>query len=461
MSPPTASVDGSPRVRMEQWPREAPSTRELLRDFDARRDVVFEALEAAYGDAHYAKLLYLKATNYLLARYQHARCHTALVARPVSLMVDPANSCQLRCPGCVHSENRAFTRDLHWPPGVMKSTAFLHLLERYGPTAISAVLYNYGEPLLNKNLPDFILAARQFGLATSLSTNLSVAFDTERFVVSQPDHVVLSIDGITQKTYARFRKRGDLALVLENVQALVEAKRRHGLNRPILAWRFFPFEHNVHEVDDAIEMARKIGVDQIIIGKPFNVAADDPGVRLTDCEKTGRYDFSSSEEMARRPEAVLQGVAPHPAVDALFAEGWEARGEGLELDEPSRQAQNPCTWLYLNMTVDAADRVMPCCITPAKTKNLVYGTLSRGADDLFNAPSFQLARLGLSDPGAYEKRLAAGEVEAPPYCAQCSRRPTLTYGPEPGLEDLGSLDFERVLFNPRETGPWQLAKWQV
>ena len=89
----------------------------------------------------------------MLARYHYAQSHSTLVSRPVSLMVDAANSCQLRCPGCVHSENANFTKAFLWPPGVMKSTAFVHLLERYGATATNTVLYNYGEPLLNKNLP--------------------------------------------------------------------------------------------------------------------------------------------------------------------------------------------------------------------------------------------------------------------------------------------------------------------
>lgn len=127
-SPSSTASDVSP-VRMQTWLWEGLSKREFLHRLDSQRGLVFEALEAAYGDAYYAKLLYLKATNYVLARYHYAQSHSALVSRPVSLMVDAANSCQLRCPGCVHSENANFTKAFLWPPGVMKSTAFVHLLD--------------------------------------------------------------------------------------------------------------------------------------------------------------------------------------------------------------------------------------------------------------------------------------------------------------------------------------------
>jgi MoaA/NifB/PqqE/SkfB family radical SAM enzyme len=344
----------------------------------------------------------------------------------------------------------------------MHQDAFERLLERCGPFATNAVLYNYGEPLLNKKLPALIRRARGYGMTTHLSTNLSMKFDVPDFVRAQPDHIILSIDGITQETYGRFRKRGDLELVLSNVRAIVEEKQRLGLNRPILVWRFFPFEHNVHEVDDAIELAESMGVDEMIIGNPFDVSNDDPGVRLVECDRKGRYKFAREADLERTPQQILEGLEPNREVERLFDEGWVAQLSDAELDEPARRAENACRWLHYSMTLDAVGRVMPCCISPSRTKDLVYGDLSEN-EDWWNGSRFSEARLSLVDPAAYqagrESETARG-ADAPgePYCNSCPRRPAMTYGPANAWKDLCGLDFKQVALNLGEREWWQFAE---
>lgn len=472
-SPPGASSGpsplGPPAERLLALLRSVtaqPAKREFLGAVDALRDDAHGALEAAYGDAYYAKLLYLKATNFLVSGYHLACGHTSLASQPVTLMVDPANSCQLRCPGCVHSGNERFVDGLSWPNGVMHQDAFERLLERCGPFATNSVLYNYGEPLLNKKLPALIRRARGYGMTTHLSTNLSMKFDVEDFVRAQPDHIILSIDGITQETYGRFRKRGNLELVLENVRAMVQAKQRLGLNRPILVWRFFPFEHNVHEVDDALALAESMGVDEMIIGNPFDVSADDPDVRLVECDRKGRYKFTREALLERSPQQILEGLERNPELDRLFERGWLARLSAEELDEPARRADNACRWLHYSMTLDAVGRVMPCCISPSRSKDLVYGDLADD-EDWWNGERFAEARLSLVDPAAYQagrpaKSAGAADTTASPpgepYCSTCPRRPAMTYSPPNAWKDLCGLDFKQVALNPGEREWWQFAE---
>lgn len=456
-----SAVPGSPTERLLALlgsVASRPPKREFLAAVDGLRGDFLGAFEAAYGDAYYAKLLYLKATNFLVSGYHLACGHTSLASQPVTLMVDPANSCQLRCPGCVHSSNERFVEGLLWPNGVLHEDAFERLLARCGPFATNAVLYNYGEPLLNKKLPALIRRARGYGMTTHLSTNLSMKLDVEEFVSAQPDHIILSIDGITQETYGRFRKRGDLALVLENVKSIVAAKDRLGLNRPILVWRFFPFEHNVTEVDDAIALAEAMGVDEMIIGNPFDVSNDDPGVRLVECERKGRYKFTREAALKRLPQRILEGVEPNADVERLFDEGWLARDPAP--DEPAREPENACRWLHYNMTLDAVGRVMPCCISPSKSKDLVYGDLSDD-EDWWNGRRFAEARFALVDEAAYRAargREAQGEQTDEPYCVRCPNRPAMTYGPPNAWKDLCELDFEEVALNVGERAWWQFAE---
>jgi MoaA/NifB/PqqE/SkfB family radical SAM enzyme len=419
----------------ESWPRGA-----FLAALDATREHLHEALCDRYGDPYFAKLLWLKASNFLVASYHRAARHLHLVSRPVTLMLDPSNACQLSCPGCVHSSNEQFTARMLWPPGVMRPETFDALLGEIGPFSLQAVLYNYGEPLLNKWLPEFVEAAHGYGMKTQLSTNLSVRFDIERFVEAGPDYVVLSIDGASQESYGRFRKNGNLELVLDNLRKVVAAKRRRGTSRPLLVWRFLTFEHNVHEVDEALRLAGEIGVDVFLVGTPFDVSIDDPGVRVATSEKRGRHELRPAPAQPDPPFRAL--LRRHPLVEQRFTEGWEALAAGHP-EEPARPGGGTCTWLYFSESVDALGRVMPCCIAPSTRKRLVFGDLAGGAVAAWNGEDYRLSRLAFADREAF--RATPRSQPDSPWCAVCPRQPALTYDPQNGAHELTLLDPAGVL----------------
>lgn len=419
---------------------------------DASRASLHEALCDRYGDPYFAKLLWLKATNFLVSSYHHAARHLHLVSRPVTLMLDPSNACQLACPGCVHSANEQFTARMLWPPGVMRPATFERLLAEIGPFSLRAVLYNYGEPLLNKWLPEFIEAAHGHGMTTQLSTNLSVRFDVERFVEAGPDHVILSIDGATQESYGRFRVNGNLALVLDNLRRVVAAKRRRGSSRPVLVWRFLTFEHNVHEVDEALGLAREIGVDVFLVGTPFDVSIDDPGVRVAISEKRGRHELRPAPAQPDPPVRAM--LRRHPIVEQRYAGGWEALAAGHP-EEPARPGGGTCSWLYFSESVDALGRVMPCCIAPSTRKRLVFGELAGGAVEAWNGDDYRLARLAFADREAF--RATPRSQQEIPWCAVCPRQPALTYDPQNGARELTLLDPAAVLAAGDPRLWWRLA----
>jgi pyruvate-formate lyase-activating enzyme len=425
--------------------------RPFVEKLDGARHGFTKQLDEQYGDPYYSRLVYLKASNYLLARLHHERRHLRLTARPVTLMHDPSNSCQLHCPGCVHTDNEAFKRAIDWPSGVMHPEAYARVWREHAPFALGGVLYNYGEPLLNKRLGEFIRTAKSYGLAVWLSSNLSLRCDLEAFVQASPDRIVVGLDGTTQESYSKFRRGGDIDLVLENLRALVETKRRLGTNRPIIVWRFLTFEHNVHEVGDAIRMARKIGVDQISISAPFDVSADAPEVRVAHSRRQGHHRIVPSRERAPALSSLLE---PRPEVEELYEEGWMSR-----LVEDTGEPHSPadtstCTWLYYNLTTDARGRVLPCCMAPGSARRLVFGSIDDTKSPVFNADDFVSARESFADRAAHDAR----DLEAPTYCAACSQQPSLTYGTSAGLKSLLELDPDRVVIG-RKAQQRKIKQW--
>jgi len=198
---------------------------------------------------------------------------------------------------------------------------------------------------------------------------------------------VMSIDGATQPVYEKFRRNGDLELVFSNIRKLVSAKRQLRKRTPVLSWNFLAFEHNAHEISLAAGMARKLGVDRFRVVNPFDVRWDDPNMRPAPV-KAGlrRLDRLS---IASRPENW------NPFPDSLdravianeFEKSWNVSGE----DFPASNGHT-CHWLYKNIAMDAAGRIMPCCGAPRPDTNLVFTHFDGKTADPFNAERYREAR---------------------------------------------------------------------
>ena len=157
-----------------------------------------------------SRLLAIKILNLLVAKHHLLQRSSRVSARPLGLVVDPSNGCNLRCPGCVHSDNLKQLGIFDWAPGMIAHDRMERFIDEYGPYATHIFFYNYGEPLLNPKTPKYVRMAKTMLLRTVVSTNLSMKrFDAEAYVLSGLDHLTLSIDGAAPETYSRFRRGGD------------------------------------------------------------------------------------------------------------------------------------------------------------------------------------------------------------------------------------------------------------
>jgi len=413
----------------------------------AVRDAKHELLDClqAHGRSECAaQLLVLKTLNLLVAKRDMTRRSLQVDAQPLGLIVDPSNGCNLACPGCVHSQNVKRMGRFDWSPGMMPEDRMGRLIKRFGPFASHVFFYNYGEPLLNPRTPEYIRMAKRTLARTVVSTNLSLKkFDAEAYVASGLDFMTLSIDGTTQETYARYRRGGDLDLVLANVEKLVEAKRRLGRSTPVLNWQFLVFEHNRHQMDRAEELARAMGVNQITLGHPFRVDWDDPSIVVANGIDTRTVVFDAVPVSMSDDMQTFEAEVDASATARIFEEAWAGEAAtDLEASEPGPSTGTPCHWLYKNMVVDTHGRVMPCCAPPGRDYDIVYASF--GADDQgsdpFNSSKYALARLSFRDAGAFQAGVQRAGLEPPPHCAACKwgqGRRDVNVSPEDAASYLG------------------------
>lgn len=308
--------------------------------------------------------------------------------------------------------------------GILSATRLAALLDQYGPPALFVTLYNYGEPLVNPETPKVIRHSKRYLLRTLLSTNLSLPrFDAQAYVESGLDYMILSIDGATQPVYERFRRKGNLEQVFQNVRKLVQAKRETGRSTPVITWRLLAFEHNVHEIPAAIEMARRLGVDQFEASSAWDVSWDDPDIRAAPLEPV-RVEFGLDVYTA-----MAQNWNPFPqdlnvaAIDREFDAEIEPGPEN-----GASQSASTCEWLYKTIAMDAGGRIFPCCCSPGQDADLTFADFHAGApqgmdtnahEEVFNSGMHQLARRFFADPRSYWLKHGQGHAGRHPYCVKC------------------------------------------
>ena len=216
-----------------------------------------------------------KYVNLCVALVQTKLCYlfgfTLNISRPSRLTVDVTNLCNLHCPFCPTGKGEKGRER-----SSLSFTDFQALFDQFSGYLYRMILCNWGEPLLNKELCKMIRYAEQGRVFTLLSTNLNVHFDdntASELIDSGLSQLSASLDGVTQETYAKYRRGGRLELALENLERLVAAKRAARSDKPEIVWSYTVFRHNEHEIDLAKEKAKEIGVDRIEFRTGF---AEDP-----------------------------------------------------------------------------------------------------------------------------------------------------------------------------------------
>ena len=184
---------------------------------------------------------------------------------PYEWEIDTTNICQLKCPLC-----HTGLDNVQRIKGVMHFDTFRKTIDEIKDYVVWLSLYSWGEPLLNKQLPRFLSYAHKARIATLISTNLSLRLTPEKaeeLIKSGLDVLIISLDGVTQEVYEKYRVRGDLSLVMDNIRLITQKKKELGSRTPYLEWQFIVMKQNEHQMFEARRIAKAVGVDQIIFKK--------------------------------------------------------------------------------------------------------------------------------------------------------------------------------------------------
>lgn len=214
--------------------------------------------------AFFRLLTIQKFLNYILlaTSFQLSRIlgKPILWGKPTTLSIEPTTSCNLRCPECP-SGLRAFSR----PTGMLQDKLFKHTIDQVKGHLTWLHLYFQGEPFLNPHFLEMVSYANSKGIFTSTSTNAHYLqkSQVQEILQSGLKQLIVSMDGITQEIYAKYRVGGNIEKVQEGIKLLLEERNKSSQNFPRVVLQFLVTGQNEHQLPDLKLWAKEMHVDEL------------------------------------------------------------------------------------------------------------------------------------------------------------------------------------------------------
>ena len=311
-------------------------------------------------------------TNWLYANYQMMRQTSRVSAKPLKLNVEPTNACQLRCPLCPTGLQ---IMDRSWSN--IKPDIYKQLLDEVGDYVFFIDFHNWGEPLLNNQLEDFLLLARKKNISTTVSTNFSLKVTDERLrkiISSGLNHIIVSLDGASAETVSIYRRNMNFDLVVKNMRNLVAMKQEMNSKTPYITWQFLVFRFNEHELENAQNMSREIGVDRLT----FSRASLDEAI----------YPMPDKD----RAE-IKTWIPTNPALTSYDYDNAKSN-PGAPLKLKSCKNSKRCDWLYMSSAINSDGSIAPCCAVYKQKDNfgLFDSSTNRSYMDILNNERYRSIR---------------------------------------------------------------------
>jgi len=245
---------------------------------------------------------------------------------PSILMMEPTNFCNLHCPLCPTGNG-----SLKRAKGYMPFSSFEKVIDEIGDYLINLTLWNFGEPMLNKDIFNMINCAKKKKIFIRMSTNghFLTQENNKALITSRLDDLIISLDGASQETLSKYRVGANFDTIIKGIAALVEEKRKQKSKYPFIEIQFILMKHNEHEIDKIKKIAKNIGVDKLTL-------------------KTVSLEIENTKEEREK----MKNYLPTKEKYSRYKDDDKLK---------AKRVGNNCIRLWLSSVVNWNGEVVPCC----------------------------------------------------------------------------------------------------
>jgi MoaA/NifB/PqqE/SkfB family radical SAM enzyme/predicted SAM-dependent methyltransferase len=205
---------------------------------------------------------------------------------PGTFTIETALACNLKCPECAIGGDMINSRD----KGYLSFDKFKIIADKIRPYAKYLYLHLWGEPMLNKYIIQMIKYVSEF-TKTNISTNGTFLNErlAEELISSGVSEIIVSIDGVTQEVYEKYRVGGKVEDAFRGLQYLTLFNQKYG-NKVSIIPQFIVFKHNQHELEHFRTICNSLGLTAQF--KSPYIRREDSSFELSDSSEHHRDYYS-------------------------------------------------------------------------------------------------------------------------------------------------------------------------
>lgn len=295
---------------------------------------------------------FIKPVNLFAAGYSYLKSAVTGKAdinfMPVSVSVELTNNCNLNCPNC-SSGSGLMTRKR----GYMDIGLYRKTIKELSPWLYNVNLYFQGEPMLHPQFFSFFGDWMKFDTVVSTNGHFLSEENSEKIVKTGLKKLIVSLDGIDQKTYSAYRINGSMRSVIDGLRNVTHARQIHNSSITIEI-QFLVNRFNEHQIPMVRQLAKSVSASLSL-----------KSMQITDKEDMATW--LPSDRRFRR---------------------YKVKGEGYVIKSilPDR-----CARLWFNPVITWDGKVVPCCFD--KDAEYVLGDLKIDSfREIWNGPKYRMFR---------------------------------------------------------------------
>lgn len=203
---------------------------------------------------------------------------------PYQMVMETVSVCNLRCPVCRLGAGQIDRANDPKQP-FMSMDLFNKICDEAQGFVKHTYLHLWGEPTLHPNLGEMIKRVKQYS-TVDLATHGMFVDEKMAEDIALCDSISVSIDGIGQEVYEKYRVRGDYEKAMNGLRLLAKAAKKK------VNWTWVIFSHNEHQVEEAKKIAAELGVN-LGFKPPYLLDELAQKELLPKSKEYLRYDFNS------------------------------------------------------------------------------------------------------------------------------------------------------------------------
>ena len=294
----------------------------------------------------------IKPVNLFKAGYSYlnssVRGKADIKGMPVSISTELTNNCNLSCPNCSTGSGL-----MQRERGYMDIVLFNKILNELGPYLYNINLYFQGEPMLHPLFYLFIGTSQVPNTVVSTNGHYLSVENSEKIAVSGLKKLIISLDGIDQKTYSAYRVNGKVDTVIDGINNICQARKRHNSSLKIEI-QLLVNRVNEHQIPMIRQLTKNVNASLSL--KSMQVIDD-----------AQRRSWMPLNERFRR----------YKIQDGKYV---------IKNSLPDR-----CARLWFNPVITWDGKVIPCCFD--KNADYVMGDINHDSfREIWNGPKYRIFR---------------------------------------------------------------------